>query len=58
MSTVNMAEKIKQIHPYKVLCFKSGSFYHCFGKDSYIVSYMFDYKIKTVSRIFSKGILI
>lgn len=42
-----MAKNIKEIHPDYILCFKVGSFYHCFGKDSYIMSYLFGYQIKS-----------
>lgn len=47
MSVLNMAKNIKEIHPDYILCFKVGSFYHCFGKDSYIMSYLFGYQIKS-----------
>ena len=57
MSIINMAKNIKELEPKSVLCFKSGSFYHCYGRDAYILSYMFDYKIKTIkeSNILSSG---
>lgn len=41
-----MAKNIKEIHPDYILCFKVGSFYHCFGKDAYIMSYIFGYQLK------------
>ena len=44
-----MAINMKQIENEAILCFKSGSFYHCYGKDSYIISYLFGYKINTVN---------
>lgn len=49
MSTVNMAKNIKEINPDFVVFFKVGSFYHCYFKDAYIISYLFWYFIKTVS---------
>lgn len=45
MSVVNMAKNLNQIHPLDVLCFKHGEFYNCYGKDSYIIAYLMNYKI-------------
>ena len=28
-----------------VKLYKKGGFYHCYNDDSYIISYLFDYKI-------------
>lgn len=41
-----MAKNIKQIYPESVVCYKVGTFYHCYGKDAYIISYLFGYKMK------------
>ena len=41
-----MAKNIKQVHPNSVICYKVGAFYHCYGKDAYIISYLFGYKMK------------
>ena len=38
MSVINMAKNIKQVHPNSVICYKVGAFYHCYGKDAYIIS--------------------
>ena len=46
MSVINMARNIKQVHPDSVICYKVGTFYNSYGKDAYILSYMFGYKIK------------
>ena len=43
-----MARQIKQVHPDNVICYKVGNFYNCYGKDAYIMSYLFKYKIKTI----------
>lgn len=48
MSVINMAKNIKDVHPDFIVCFKVGSFYHVYGKDSYIISYLFNYNIKEV----------
>lgn len=45
MGIINVVKNIKEIHPKAVLCFKIGNFYHCYGKDAYILSYLFDYNV-------------
>lgn len=46
MSVENMVKKIKQIHQDYVVLIKIGIFYHAYGKDAYIVSYLFGYRRK------------
>ncbi len=46
MAMLTMVKAIEQIHPKDVVLFKIGSFYHAYSKDSYILSYLFEYKIK------------
>lgn len=41
-----MIKTIKEIHSKDVCMFKIGTFYHTYNRDSYILSYIFDYKIK------------
>ena len=48
MSVINMAKNIKQIHPNSLILYKVGNFYQAYGKDAYIISYIFDYKINKV----------
>lgn len=45
-----MAKNIKQVHPDFVICYKVGAFYNCYGKDAYIISFLFRYRIKTVEK--------
>ena len=33
MPIIQMAQRLKQIHPEAVMMYKAGSFYHCYGKD-------------------------
>ena len=40
-----MIETIKEIHTKDICLFKIGTFYHAYGRDAYILSYMFGYKI-------------
>lgn len=48
MSIENMIKTIKQIHKEDVILIKVGTFYHGYGKDSYILSYLFGYKRKMI----------
>lgn len=48
MSIINVVKNIKQIHPEYIAIIKVGKFYYSYGKDAYIISYIFGYKIKTV----------
>lgn len=45
MGIVNVIENIKQIHPKDITLVGIGKFYYCYGKDAYILSYIFKYKI-------------
>ena len=44
MSLENMVRNIKQIHREDVVLIKIGTFYHAYGKDAYIISYLLGYK--------------
>lgn len=46
MSVIDKAKKLKEEHPNDVICYKLGAFVQAFGKDAYIVSYLFDYNLK------------
>lgn len=48
MSAINVVREIKQIHTNSVVLVKIGSFYHVYGKDSYIISYLFGYQLKKI----------
>lgn len=41
-----MIKVIKEIHLKDLVIVKIGSFYHAYGKDAYILSYIFGYKLK------------
>lgn len=41
-----MIKTIKEIHAKDICMFKIGTFYHTYNRDSYILSYIFGYKIK------------
>lgn len=44
-----MIKTIKEIHPKFLCMFKIGAFYHVYNRDSYILSYLFNYKIKDLA---------
>ena len=41
-----MIKTIKDVHSKDICMFKIGTFYHTYNRDSYIISYVFGYKIK------------
>ena len=43
-----MVKTIKDIHEKDLVLIRVGTFYIAYGKDAYIVSYLFGYKIKPV----------
>lgn len=53
MSVINIVKTVKEIHPEFLTLVKIGSFYHAYGKDSYILSYLFQYKLKTIENNYS-----
>ena len=48
MSIINVVKNIKQIHPEYIAIIKVGKFYYSYGKDAYIISYIFGYKLKNI----------
>ena len=48
MSVISMIKTIKRVHEMDVVLVKIGEFYHAYGKDACILSYLFDYKLKNV----------
>ena len=45
MGIIKIVENVKEIHREYVVLIKVGNFYYCYGRDSYIMSYLFQYKI-------------
>lgn len=43
---MNMVKNIKEIHPKSLLLFKVGAFCEEYGKDSYIISFLFNYQVR------------
>lgn len=46
-----MIRTIKEVHNKDVCMFLIGNFYHVYGRDADIISYLLDYKIKDVDSV-------
>ena len=53
MAMITMVRAIKKVHPTDLVLFKIGTFYQTYGKDSYIISYLFGYKTKRIQDNYS-----
>lgn len=51
MGIINIVKTIKQVHSNDIVIVKIGKFYHVYGKDSYIISYLFGYKLKEIENV-------
>ena len=49
MGIINIVKNVKEIHNKYIIIVKIGSFYYCYGRDSYIISYLLKYKINILS---------
>ena len=43
-----MIKEIEETHKENICMFKIGNFYHVYGRDSYILAYLFEYKIRNI----------
>lgn len=50
MGIIDTVKTIKKVQIGNIVLFKIGKFIHCYGKDAYIISYIFKYKIKLVEK--------
>ena len=55
MGIKNVIEVAKQVHKEEIVFVKIGKFYQVYGKDAYIVSYLFEYKLKKVEEVHMCG---
>lgn len=46
MAVITIMKKVKEIHPEEIALVKVGNFYQVFGKDSFIISCLFGYKMQ------------
>lgn len=49
MSILNIVKTAKEVYKTDIVMVKIGKFYQVYGKDAYIISYMFDYKLRKVN---------
>lgn len=45
MGIINIVKTAKEIHKEYIIIVRTGNFYNCYGRDSYVISYLFGYKI-------------
>lgn len=45
MGIINIVKNVKEVHREYVVLVRVGNFYNCYGRDSYIISYLLGYKI-------------
>ena len=45
MGIINIVKNVKEVHKEYVVLVKVGNFYNCYGRDSYVISYLLGYKI-------------
>lgn len=45
MAIITIIKEVKKIHQQELVIIKIGNFYHCYGKDAYIISYLLGYKL-------------
>lgn len=43
-------KNIKLVHPNDIALFNVGKFYYAYGKDAYILSYLFKYKLMLIEQ--------
>ena len=48
MAITTIIKEVKKIHPKEIALVKIGQFYHAYGRDSYIISYLFGYKLQII----------
>ena len=48
MAILTIIKEVKKVHPKELALVKVGNFVHSYGKDSYILSFLFGYKIKVI----------
>ena len=53
MSVAVIIKTVKQVHSDYLVLVRTGGFLHAYGKDSYILSYLFGYKIKQLEENFA-----
>lgn len=56
MAIITIIKEVKKFHQQELIIIKIGNFYHCYGKDAYIISYLLGYKLsKTIENYYVCG---
>ena len=55
MGIIRIVKTAKEVHKNDIILIKIGKFYQVYGKDAYIISYIFDYKLKKVEEVYMCG---
>lgn len=55
MKIENTVKIMKEVHKDRVIMVKAGPFYHCYGRDAIVMSYLFDYTLKKVDANYNCG---
>ena len=55
MSILNIVKTAKEVHKNDIILVKIGKFYQVYGKDAYVISYFFEYKLKKVEEVHMCG---
>lgn len=55
ISIITIVKEVKNIHPEYIVFIRTGEFYRIYGKDAYIISNLFEYKIKKEQDIMTCG---
>ena len=55
IGTTTIFKEIKHIHPSYIALIRTGGFYRVYGRDAYILSNLFEYKIKQAEDTVSCG---
>ena len=48
MGVTNIIKIMNEVHPESILMVKIGNFYHEYGRDAYVMSYLFGYQLKSI----------
>ena len=55
ISIITIIKEVKNVHPEDITMVKVGNFYRVYGKDAYIIAYLFKYKISEENDIMVSG---
>ena len=55
ISIITIIKEVKNVHPEDITMVKVGKFYRVYGKDVYIIAYLFKYKISEENDIMVSG---